>query len=163
MNKYKIEIKWGMIFAAVTLVWLIGEKMCGLYSTYIDKHEIFTNIFFIPAILMLVMGIKEVKHVKYNGSITYMKAWVSGIVISLVDCIFTPLIQFLIHKIIAPEYFENAIKMAVSKGQMSLEQANQYFTLSTYIPAGVFMGLLCGIVLSAIIAFFLKNKIQVTN
>lgn len=35
-GKYKIEIKWAVIFIAMSLLWMVLEKLTGLHSTYID-------------------------------------------------------------------------------------------------------------------------------
>jgi hypothetical protein len=48
--KYKVEIKWGVIFFLMTLVWMFLEKIAGLHDQYIDKHPVYTNLIAIPAI-----------------------------------------------------------------------------------------------------------------
>lgn len=50
MQKYRIELKWAIIFMVTTLAWMILEKLVGLHSTHIGKHMIYTNFFAIPAI-----------------------------------------------------------------------------------------------------------------
>lgn len=48
MKNISIEIKWALIFSAVTLLWMTGEKLVGLHDKYIDYHLYLTNLFAIP-------------------------------------------------------------------------------------------------------------------
>ncbi len=38
MKKISTEIKWALIFVAMSLLWMLLEKLSGLHSTHIDKH-----------------------------------------------------------------------------------------------------------------------------
>ena len=59
MNKYKIELKWGIIFTTMMLVWMVLERIAGLHSEHIDKHAIFTNFVSIPAIIVYVLALLD--------------------------------------------------------------------------------------------------------
>ena len=37
MRKYKIEIKWALIFIVAVLIWMGIENVAGLHGKYIDK------------------------------------------------------------------------------------------------------------------------------
>jgi hypothetical protein len=60
MKKYKIEIKWAIIFSVMGLLWMVLEKLCGL-GKYIDYHLYLTNLFAVPAIIAMVMALKRQK------------------------------------------------------------------------------------------------------
>lgn len=61
MKNLKIEIKWAIYFAVMSLVWMLLEKWSGLHGKYIDYHLYLTNLFAIPAILFMVLALKDKK------------------------------------------------------------------------------------------------------
>ncbi len=81
MKNIQIEIKWAIIFSIVGLLWMLLEKLSGLHSTYIDYHLYLTNLFAIPAIIMMVMALKDKKKNFYNGKMNYKQGLVSGIIL----------------------------------------------------------------------------------
>ena len=64
----------------------------------------------------------------------------------------------IISNIITPEYFPNIIEYSVGEGMMTLEEAENYFSLGSYIMQGSIGALIMGIITSAIVAFFIKKK-----
>lgn len=63
MKNIQIEIKWAFIFSLVGLVWMVLEKLSGLHGKYIDYHLYLTNLFAIPAIIIMVMALKDKKKI----------------------------------------------------------------------------------------------------
>ncbi|MFA7361707.1 MAG: DUF4199 family protein, partial [Candidatus Kapaibacterium sp.] len=78
MKKISIEIKWALIFAAMTLVWLVLEKLAGFHSANIDKHHIVTNFIAIPAITVYVFAFLDKRKKYYGGSMTYLQGFLCG-------------------------------------------------------------------------------------
>ena len=72
MSKYKIEIKWAIIFLLMGLVWMVLEKAFGFHDVHIDKHPIYTNLVAIPAIAIFVFALLDKRKNYYNGSMTYL-------------------------------------------------------------------------------------------
>lgn len=93
MKTIKLEIKWGLIFSGVTLLWMTLEKWSGLHGKYIDYHIYLTNLFAIPAIVVMVMALKEKKKIYYGGQISYTQGFVSGIILSAIIALLSPLTQ----------------------------------------------------------------------
>jgi hypothetical protein len=109
MKKLKIEIKWAILFSIMTLIWMVLEKLSGLHSKYIDYHLYLTNLFAIPAIWFMVLALKEKKRVFYYGQMNYKQGLISGIILSVIIALLSPLTQWVISYIISPEYFPGAI------------------------------------------------------
>lgn len=59
MKNLKIEAKWAIIFSMVALCTMVLEKVSGLHDKYIDYHLYLTNLFAIPAIIVMVKALKE--------------------------------------------------------------------------------------------------------
>src|SRR5690606_27797135 len=82
MKNIRIEIKWAIIFSIMGLLWMVLEKWSGLHGEYIDYHLYLTNLFAIPAIIVMVMALQDKKKHDYGGQMSYMQGLVSGIIVS---------------------------------------------------------------------------------
>ncbi|RKS45104.1 uncharacterized protein DUF4199 [Gillisia mitskevichiae] len=158
MNKVSIEIKWGVIFTLVTLLWMVFEKAMGWHDVLIAKHAIYTNFFGIIAVLIFILGLKDKKANFYNGNMTWRQGFVAGLIITIVITILSPLSQFISSTYITPDYFNNVIAYSVDSEVMTQEQAEAYFNLRSYIIQATFGALVMGVVTSAAVAWFLKTK-----
>jgi hypothetical protein len=158
MGKYKIEIKWAFIFIGMMLLWMLLERLTGLHDQYIDKHMIYTNFVAIPSIIIYVFALLDKRKNFYNGKMNYLQAFISGLVITFVVTIFTPLSQYITSTFITPEYFTNAINHSVEMGMMTQEAAEAYFNLNSYIKQSVIGAPIMGILTSAIVAIFVRKK-----
>lgn len=91
MKNIKIEIKWAIIFSVVGLLWMVLEKLTGLHGKYIDYHLYLTNLFAIPAIIVMVMALKDKKKNFYNGQMSYKQGLISGTILSIIIAVLSPL------------------------------------------------------------------------
>lgn len=161
MGKIKLEIKWAFIFIATTLVWMVLEKLVGLHDTHIDKHMYMTNLFAIPAILIFVLALRAKKKKDYNGQMSYKQGFLAGLIITVIVTIFSPLTQWIISTIITPEYFPNVIAYSLETGfHNSVEKAEAYFNLNSYMVQSTIWAFVMGVVTTAIVAIFVKTKIN---
>lgn len=158
MNKITIEIKWGVIFVVVALLWMIFEKAMGWHDVLIAKHAIYTNLFGIIAVLIFYFALRDKKANFYDGIMTWRQGFVAGLIVTIVITLLSPLSQFVISNYITPEYFNNIIAYSVETGMMNQEQAEAYFSLRSYIIQATFGALVMGVVTSAAIAWILMTK-----
>ena len=158
MKKIQIEIKWALIFVVMMLLWMVMEKLMGFHDVNIAKHSIITNFVAIPAIIVYVIALKDKKNNDYNGTMTYKEGFISGLIISLIVTIFTPLSQYITSTLITPDYFENVIQFTVAMNIMSQEKAESYFNLQNYIIQSTFATPIMGIITTAAVAFFVRSK-----
>lgn len=164
MKKISIEIKWGVIFSVVGLLWMVLEKVAGLHGPYIDYHLYLTNLFAIPAIVVMVLALKDKKKNFYEGDMTYGEGMLSGVVLSLVIAILSPLTQWITSYIITPEFFPNVIKRSVELGFYANEaDAASYFNYGNYARQGFLMALMMGVITTAIVMIFIKSKSKKTE
>jgi len=161
MKKIRLEMKWALIFVVMSLLWMLLEKLFGLHSTHIDKHMYITNLFAIPAIIIYVLALIDKKKKDYNGIMTYKQGFISGLIITIIVALLSPLTQWITSTIITPEYFPNVIAHSVATGyHKSLEEAEAFFNLKNYIIQSVIGAIIMGMVTSAIVAIFVRTKLK---
>lgn len=158
MKKYAVELKWGILFSLLSIVWMIVEKTVGLHDKYIDKQAIYTNLFAIVAFIIYFLALIDKKKSFNNGEMTWKQGFISGIVLSFVISLLNPLVQYIISVFITPDYFANAIKNAVDKKHMTQTVADSYYSLKSFILQGTSGGLSMGVITGAIVAYFVQTK-----
>lgn len=161
MPTIKIEIKWAILFSVMGLAWMFLEKLSGLHSTYIDYHLYLTNLFAIPAIWVMVLALKEKKKVYYNGNISYKQGLISGIILSVIIALFSPITQWITTFIITPEYFPNVIKRSVEIGYYkTTAEAEANFNYSNYAVQGAIAAFIMGLITTSVAMIFIRTKQQ---
>lgn len=159
MAKISIELKWAFIFIAISLAWMVLEKMAGLHDKHIDKHQYLTLLFAVPAITTFVLALRDKKKNYYNNRITYKQAFISGLIITGIVTAFSPLTQWIISEIITPEYFPNVIEHAVNTGYFKTRaEAENYFNLGNYIKQSVVGAFVMGLITTVVVSFFIKTR-----
>lgn len=158
MQKYLTEIRWGIIFTAVMLLWIWAEQLAGLHGRHIAQHATYTNLFAIPAILVYVLALRQKKALDYNGSMSWKQGMQAGLLITLVVALLSPAAQWLTNKVVSPNYFLNMQAYVVTEGMMSAERAAEYFSLNNYMLQSVIGAAIMGVLTSVIVAFFLRSK-----
>ena len=158
MKKYELEIKWGIIFTVVALLWMVVEKLAGWHSTGIAKHATYTNFFAIIAIALYVFALRS-KRRQLGNQMTWKEGFIAGSITSVVVALLSPLSQLITHKLISPEYFPNAIKYAVESGNATQKEAEAFFNLNSYLMQASIGALIMGLITSAIVAFFVRNRV----
>ncbi len=158
MSKYRTEIKWGLIFTLAGLLWMIFEKAMGWHDENIADHPTMTNLFSLVAIAIYVFALLDKRKNDLGGYMTFKQGFISGLIITGVVTLLTPLSQWLTHAMITPDYFTNAIEYSVSTEQVTRAEAEDYFTLGNYILQSTMFAPIVGIVTSAIVALILQKK-----
>lgn len=159
MDKFKIEIKWALIFIGAILVWAIMERAVGLHDEHIDKQQYLTTLFAIPAILIYVLALKDKRKNYYDGEMTYGQGFLSGLVITVIVALFSAPVQWIISTLITPNYFNNVIEYSVETGYYETrEAAKANFNLSNYMLQSVIGALIMGVLTSAVVAIFTRRK-----
>lgn len=159
MNNRKIEMKWAILFSLMALLWMTLEKLSGLHGKYIDYHLYLTNLFAIPAIWFMVLALKDKKKNFYHGIMTYKQGLISGIILSVIIAIISPLTQWITSFLISPEYFPNVIKRSVELGYYpTTAEAEANFNYKNYAIQGAVGALIMGIVTTAVAMIFIRTK-----
>lgn len=159
MKNVQTEIKWAIIFTVVGLAWMLLEKLFGLHSTHIDKHMYLTNLYAIPAVIMMVLALRDKKKSFYEGNMSYKEGLISGVILSLLIALLSPLAQWITSTIITPEYFPNVIAHSVETGfHKSVEEAEEFFNLKNYMIQSTIGAFVMGVLTTAIAMIFIRSK-----
>lgn len=158
MEKFKIELKWAVIFSIGLLIWMYFEKTMGWHDEKVKFQPIYTMLFGIISILIYILALQNKKKNYYNNKIDWKQGFLSGAILSLLVAIFTPVVLYITFEYISPDYFTNIINYKIENSKMTLEDAEKYFSLSNYMYTNTFSTLSNGIVISAIISYFIKSK-----
>lgn len=158
MKHIRIELKWAVIFTIMTLAWMLLEKTLGWHDEDIADHYWLTLLFIPFAVFMYVLEIREKRRRFYNKKISWRQAFLSGLLMSVFVALLSPLAQYITHNYITPEYFKNVIDYSVTNKLMTIEAANSYFNINSYILQSVLGALIGGITTSAIVAVFMRRK-----
>jgi Protein of unknown function (DUF4199) len=153
----KTEIKWGLIFTLVQLLWLSLEYAVGLHDKYISLHRFFAFLFIILALAMMILAIAE-KRRRLGGRINFKQAFLCGLGVSVVVSLLAPLTQFIFHRFINPGFFENMINNAISTGRSTLEQADAFFNLKIYMLQASMLAIVTGVINSLILAAVMRDR-----
>ena len=157
MKKFAIEIKWGIRYTFCYLAWAIFEKIMGVFGENMSYYMLSSVLFYLFASIIYTVALKEKKANYFNNNMDWKQGTATGLYMTIVISLLMPLTQASIHQVIAPEFFENMI--SVSKDKVA---AASYFNLKSYIMQTVFFTLSIGMVISAIVSYFIqtKNKIN---
>lgn len=157
MRRYRIEIKWGIIFSLMTLLWMMMERYVGLHDRYIHLHSLYTNFIAIPSITLYFLALFEKRRSYYGGKMSYKKGFYTGLVITLIVTVLAPITQYVTSVYITPDFFSNAIKYGVSTGKMSHDEASSYFNLQSYLLQSFVGAPIMGTITSAMVAIFTRK------
>jgi len=156
--KYQTELKWGLIFVVMTLLWMLGERLTGLHGEHIARHATWTNLIAVPAVLIYYLVMKEKRDRVLGGRMSWWEGFRVGLLMTAVVVVLTPVAQWLTHTVISPDYFANAIDYGVANELTTREDAEAFFTMKTYVGMAVIGALLMGVLTSAIVALFARRS-----
>ena len=158
LQKIRIELKWALLFTLVSMLWVWLEKLAGFHSTYISKQPMVTLIYAIPAIGIYVMALLEKKRSYFGNKMNYLDGLISGLILSAIITVLSPLAQYIEATFITPDYFENAIRYAVQKGILTVTAATEYFSLKNYIKQSIMGTSIMGTITTVVVVFFIQTK-----
>jgi hypothetical protein len=158
MKNIKIELKWAIYYSILVLLWMCLEKWSGLHDQYIDNHPYLTNLFFIPAVILIILAVLDKKKY-YKGKMSYIEGLRFGILLAFLIALFSPLTQWITSYVISPHFFMNAIKRSVEIGYFATtEEAEEYFNFTNYVVQGVIANFIMIVVIVAIVMIFVQSK-----
>ena len=162
MNQYRTELKWGLVFVGMSLLWMLGERLAGLHDERIAHHAVYTNLIAIPAILIYWLGLREKRDHDYGGKMSWRQGFVAGLLMTAVVVVLTPVSQWLTARVISPDYFTNAIEYGVANELTTRAEAEQFFSFGNYVLMATLGALVMGVFTSAVVALFVRRSAYIS-
>ena len=153
MKKFAIEFKWGIRYTFCYLAWAIFEKVLGVFGENISYYMLSSLLFYVLASIIYIAALKEKKFRFFNGNMDWKQGTATGLYMTIIIAVLMPLSQASIHEVIAPEFLENMIALSNDK-----VAAASYFNLKSYIMQTVFFTLSIGMVIGAVVSYFIQTK-----
>ncbi len=97
----RVEFRYAILVSLLMLLWLSLEYVVGLHDSYIQFHPYVTMIALLIPIICIRLALVEKKD-DLNGRITFKKALISGLIITVFAAIFAVPVQYLFHTIYQP-------------------------------------------------------------
>lgn len=167
MRNFSIEFKWASLATLAALVWMFIVKSLGFHELEKIRYEVGLQLVFnLGLVIFYWLGIRQKKKDFYNGVISWQRAFLSGLIICIMITFFFPLIQYITFNQVTPNFMEILQEAMVTQTKMSLEDAQNYATFDIFLRNGVTNNLSFGVVIIAIISYFIQTKngaIPVTN
>ena len=157
MKTYKFEIKWAIVFALMTIVWMLIEKLAGLHDQHIENHAFYTKLLSIPALIVFILAMMDKRKNFYFNVFSFKKAFNMGIVLTSMIVVLIPIIYLIVLKVISPDYLTNASEYAISSGNMNEMEARNYFDFNSILLFGIITSLFSGLIISALAALITKH------
>jgi len=154
----KTELKYAVIFVFLSLAWNCLEFFAGLQDKYIELHPYFVTPFFIlMTSVIYYLAIREKKWIQYRR-ITFIQGLITGMRLTLFILLLNPAALYLFSEFINPNFYNAFIQHDVLSGKMTQAEAADYYNLYNFIKVGTLYRFIMGILATAIISFFLRNR-----
>jgi hypothetical protein len=167
MIPYQIPVKFGLISAFVMIIFTVIMYVLGINMFSIAFSLISAVVIFGLLITITVIGVNKLRDEDLGKRITYLQALLGGAIILSISMYISSIFSYLLNGIIDPEYLSNMAEDAIIKYEdMNLpeEQLNDIklkFKEATDATAAIiksiWMSPLVAIIISAIIALFIKK------
>lgn len=152
---------------AVIAITLIG------YMLDLTTNKLFGILGFVVLLVGIVLGTKQVRENVLKGSITYGKAFVSGLLISVFAGVIVGIFSFILYKFIDPTLFDKILAiqeeaylnagMSEDQVEMTIEMARKMMSPVMTMISSIFGYALIGGIISLITSAILKRENAIAN
>lgn len=162
----KIALKYGVLIVLFSLIWIGLEYLVGMHTEYVGYHPLVTLLTLVIPLVFMYFGIREAQiSQRFVSHFSYADAFKTGLSITLVVAILNPLLQWLMYSLAFPGFFESMQASAqaslLAQGvdlEMAQRLAAEDYSLERYLWQSFIGTLVGGVVISAILAIFVRDK-----
>jgi len=141
-------IKWGLIIAVFSFLWIILEKNLGYHTSLISEKANFSWLSIPLTLVLYYLAFREVKRKLKDEQSIILEYLKTGLIIGVITMIFAPISMWLMSTYISPDFFSNAIAEGVRVGEDRTKLESEYnlrsFMLKSSLAAivlGIFLGI----------------------
>ena len=156
MKDLRIEIKWGVILAAITFIvfslsYVLGWQTNETLGMHLSAAF---GAFLLGNLACLFMGLKEKREKALNGQMSLMDGFKAGAIITVTATVFGVLFLFFFTCCVNTGFLETTTEFQVANG---LLEEGGVVTQGGFLQEFGMHSLLIGLVFSLIMAFILKK------
>jgi hypothetical protein len=157
MSQYRIEIKWAIINAVVSMLWFLGERIAGFHGKYLSEQANISLLLFFPIIIIYFLGCIDKKRNFYKGDMTYLQGFLFGLRLTVYILILTPFTQFISSYVISPDFFNRMIDYSVQAGSLTMDQAKRQFSYGNFLFISILSEIITGVPIAAFVPIWTKS------
>ena len=164
----KTEIKYGVIFAAIVIVYVMIEHLLGLNTTRHDIGQYTRLAGVLVPIIGIFFGIKAKRDQDRNGILTFGQGVKTGFLVAVIQTTITTLWFWLYGSLINPQFLGSMLefertKMIAAGTPVSdiTAKINRMKTLYSFPTLQIFqevIGIVYGVIVAMIFSAFLRRK-----
>ena len=151
-------LKWALIFFGMTIFWICFEKWMGWHGPQIGQHATFSLFYDGLFVLVFLLAFRDQRHQDPEFGSSWHARLLYGLALTLAVTALSPIVQYLWHQVISPEFFPNIIEMAVEHQILSKAQAEAQFNLASYIRQNLIGTFIFGVLSTGILSIFIRNR-----
>jgi len=162
----RLDIKWGIILGLVYLAWLLGSYFLGMHTDGIAKIQIVVLVNLVLILCTLILALQAIKN--NEETLNFKEGVKSGAIISLIAGVIAMGAQVIYFQWVHPEfpeYMEEQTRayyanLGVDEDAFPelLEEAENNFSLKSYMIQALGGQFLFGTIFSAMIMVFLRSR-----
>lgn len=156
----KVTLTYGILYALASLLWISMEYALGFQTIYVEIQPFVTLLFLFPAVYIIYRGMKSHRVIvqERQAPFNYFMAFMSGFNIIVIATLLSPVVSYIFHSYINPEFFDSMIQQSVSSMLMTEDMAKAIYNQQSYIQQSIVGGLISGSIYSAVLAVFMRDK-----
>lgn len=165
---FKSEIRTGILLSVGLFLWLLLEFFLGFHTTRIDYHPFITWLSIAIPIAGIYWSMKVKRDRDYAGKISFVQALKSGLVVTAIMSLISPIMVFVYVSVINPLFFSTmlahskvmieGLNISIVDKEKMIEESTRNFSTSSYLMQSFFGSLIMGTVLSLLTAVLMKRN-----
>ena len=163
----KTELKYGVIFAAIVIVYVMIEHFLGFNTTRHDIGQYSRLAGVLVPIIGIFMGIKA-KRKELNGNLTFGQGVKTGFLIALIQTTITTLWFWFYGTVVNPQFVNTMLEFERSRmlargtdaadARATIDRLKALYSFPFLQLAQEVAGILYGTIFAMIFSAFLKKK-----
>ena len=162
----KSDQRSALVIAFVLFLWTILMYLTGFHTQYIRWQGIISAISFLIPFIGIYWAVSHKRDKVYFGTINFLQALLSGVIITVIYSLISPLLMWVYVTVINPSFFRAHIEfdrsrilleVAAENQAQYLTESTEHFTLLPFLLSNLIISLISGAIISLIVALVVKK------
>lgn len=163
---FKLEQRSALAISLAIFLWIILMFLTGFHDQHIKYQGLMGVISFAFPAIGIWWAIKHKRDKLFYGTISFMQALMSGVLISLFTSLVSVLLMWLYITIINPSFFRAQIEyerqriltqVAEEQQQTYISEVAEHFTSFNFLLSNFVISTVVCLIISLILAFLIKK------